>query len=266
MMPAAKTISVNTFSVQSLLITPMFNEVRLATATGFVMESIHGPILITNRHVVTGRDNFTGAVMDKANSAIPNGLTVAHLTSLAPMRWEERHEDLYDGPDFESPRWYEHPVLGAKADVVALPLENTENVLTPPYVPNKTNGNILLGLTEPVSIVGFPFGKTVESNLAIWSTGFIASDLEASYDGLPIFLVSCHTRSGQSGSPVIAYRAGPYASSPGSITLGDSYTVRFLGVYSGRIHQNSDIGMVWKREVAEEIVRSIGWKQPKQLF
>ena len=79
-------------------------------------------------------------------------------------------------------------------------------------------------------------------------------------EDLPIFLIDCRARPGQSGSPVVAYRSG------GSVVLEDGTTVvvsggpvhRFFGIYSGRINEKSDLGLVWKAQAIRELVDSIG--------
>jgi len=71
-----------------------------------------------------------------------------------------------------------------------------------------------------------------------------------------VMYVDCRGRPGQSGSPVIAYRSGggiPFAD--GSTSFGGSATYP-LGIYSGRINDQSDIGMVWKMSAVREIVQA----------
>lgn len=258
-------ILVDPLSVGSVLLRPMFNDQRLAAATGFIVQGVSGQLLITNRHVVTGRDNQTDQPLDEKNAAIPNRIAINHVSADDPVAWTETIEELYQGEDGSEPRWIEHPQWKNRADVVALPLkaDGVKNVA--PYDIGTMNADIHLGPTAGVSVIGFPFGKTASDNLAIWSTGFMASEHGANYENLPVFLVSCHTRSGQSGSPVVAYRAGSYLDSRGSWSFGESRIVRFLGVYSGRIHRDSDIGMVWKREVVHDIITAAGYRNPRPI-
>jgi hypothetical protein len=67
-----------------------------------------------------------------------------------------------------------------------------------------------------------------------------------------MFIIDATTKPGMSGSPVVARRIGMYQSSQ-AVNMGGSAT-RFLGVYSGRIHEQADIGMVWKPEVITAII------------
>jgi hypothetical protein len=109
-----------------------------------------------------------------------------------------------------------------------------------------------------VSVVGFPFGKTGGGSLGIWATGFMASEPSVDYDGLPVFLIDCRSRQGQSGSPVIAYRSGGMvAMADGGSAAFSGAVCRFLGIYSGRINAESDLGIVWKASAIKELVDDI---------
>lgn len=145
-------------------------------------------------------------------------------------------------------------------DVVALDITPNPNDNRFDFFPldlTLRDTNLVLSPAEPVSIVGFPFGVSQAGRLAIWKTGHIASDLDIDYSNRPIFLVDVTTKSGMSGSPVIARRMGTFRTSTGT-SLGGSAT-KFLGIYSGRVPDNdggqdSNIGMVWKARVLDEIL------------
>ena len=83
--------------------------------------------------------------------------------------------DLLDGTEPDAPpKWLEHPRLGRRMDVVALPLRvpSKEDVL---YVPWKPKPDSKLWVTEDVSIVGYPYGLN-SNNLPIWVRGTVASE------------------------------------------------------------------------------------------
>ena len=242
-------------SVQSLLLQMRFNGQPLSTGTGFVLVSpAVGPVLITNRHNVTGRNQETGEPISKTGG-IPSEIVVVHNRKNALGQWVERVEQLYMG---STPRWREHPTLGAKADFVALPLQSLEDVELHPYDLSESGPDILLGPADIVSVIGFPFGIAAGGAFAVWATGFLASEPDVDFAALPVQLIDCRSRQGQSGSPVIAYRAG------GSVAMKDGGTAMFagpiqklIGVYSGRINSESDIGIVWKHGAVAELVREM---------
>lgn len=240
-------------SIQSLLIQMRFGAQPLSTGTGFVVQGATGPLLITNRHNVTGRHQQTGQPLSN-NGGVPNNIVIMHNRKGQLGAWLEREEPLYNGD--AQPRWLEHPQLGGEADFVALPLTNVTDVAFYPYDPVNTGPNIAVGPAEVLSVVGFPFGLTGGGALAIWATGFVAS--EPNFPDQPTFLIDCRSRPGQSGSAVISHRNG------GSVSLADGSTAifggpvtRFLGIYSGRINSESDLGIVWKASAIAELVATI---------
>jgi len=158
----------------------------------------------------------------------------------------------------QQPLWIEHPVLRENADFVALPLTQLDDVEIYPYDLNNTGPDILIGPSSSISVIGFPFGIRAGGSLGVWATGFIASEPEINFNNLPIFLIDCRTRPGQSGSAVIAYRSGgTVALANGSSAIFGGPVYKFLGIYSGRINQESDLGIVWKSEAIKQLIDSI---------
>lgn len=239
-------------SVRSLFIEMSFNDQHLATGTGFVAMTAIGPALVTARHNVTGRHHDTGCPLS-TTCGIPNYLNINHHSKQGLGRWVSRSEPLYQN---EQPRWIEHPSLGAKVDVVALPLTQLLDVELYPYDLASPGPDMRVGPADVLSVVGFPFGQGAGGGFAIWATGFMASEPEIE---TPCFLVDCRSRRGQSGSPVIAYRnGGPVALVSGSTWLPNGPAFRFLGVYSGRLNEESDLGFVWKAPIVNELLQQMG--------
>ena len=81
-------------------------------------------------------------------------------------------------------------------------------------------------------------------------------DPRGELDGiLPLFLVDSRTRPGQSGSPVIIYASGGMvAMENGDSAVFGGPVERLLGVYSGRVNDQSDLGFVWKVQVVIDII------------
>ncbi len=107
-------------SVMSLLLEMRFNGQGLATGTGFVVTTKNGPALLTNRHNVTGRHQETNQPLS-STGGIPNEIVIVQNRLNQFGSWVLKTEQLYDGAN---PRWREHPILGARADFVALPLSD----------------------------------------------------------------------------------------------------------------------------------------------
>lgn len=241
-------------SVQSLLIEMQFNGQRLASGTAFAVETRLGPHLITNRHNVTGRHQETGQPLS-VTGGIPNQLTIVHNRKDILGEWVRRTELLErDG----APRWVEHPTLGPRADFVALKLTDLEDVELFPHDLSSEEPQIQVGPADAVSVIGFPFGLTAGGSLAVWATGFVASEPEVDFNDLPIFLIDCRSRQGQSGSPVVAYRGGgAVATGNGTATIFDGPVQRLMGIYSGRVNAESDLGFVWKVSAIQELIGAL---------
>lgn len=111
-------------SLKSLLIKMYFNEKHLSSGTGFLIRSNSGPVLITNRHNVTGRHNETGECLSKTK-AVPNRIAISHHKKGELGSVTVKSEELYQN---EEPLWIEHPDLGSKVDLVALKLTNLKDV------------------------------------------------------------------------------------------------------------------------------------------
>jgi len=244
-------------SIQSLLIQMRFGDTILGTATGFVVNTKNGPALVTNRHVVTGRHQDTNVPLS-STAGIPDNLVVWHNQLNRLGRWVAKRESLYMG---DVPRWKEHPTLGARADIVCLRLTDLTDVHLYPYDVSNPGPHIRIGPSDLLSVVGFPFGLVGRAGtglFAIWATGFLAIEPLAEFGELPVLLIDCRSRNGQSGSPVIAYRSGGMvAMSDGSSAAFSGSVSRLVGVYSGRINAESDLGKVWKLSALAELVASV---------
>lgn len=242
--PSAKSLLIQLVSIGNVL----------AAGTAFVgMSPSNHPILITNRHNLTGRRQDDNQLLSPTG-AVPDTVRILHNRLDHLGEWVFRDEPLYAGG---RETWIEHPTLGPNADLAALPLTNLDDVQVYPYSLGVGDPPIACGPAEIVSVVGFPFGLQGGGSLAIWATGFVASEPAVDYSGLPQFLIDCRSRPGQSGSAVIAHRSGGAVQHEGGITVmmaGPSY--RFLGIYSGRINNESDLGLVWKASALVELAQA----------
>lgn len=247
-------IGIQKQSVQSLFIEMFFNDQKLSSGTAFIAISAHGPVLVTNRHNVTGRRQDNNQPISNTGG-VPNKLSVWFNIKNELGSWGAVSFQLYDEAD--NPLWHEHPKLGARADMIALPVHPPADAELYPYDLSTPAKEILVRPAETVSVVGFPFGQSAGGLFPIWVSGFVASEPDVNYNDLPQFLVDCRTRPGQSGSPVIVVRNGMVHYKNGDMAMGGASASEFLGIYSGRINDQSDIGIVWKRQTVAELVNAI---------
>ena len=261
----SSTSGVDRLSLTSLYLKLHFGEEQLGTATGFVVKYADHPYLITNWHVFSGRRTDDGQPIHK-KCGIPNVVRIAHHTGELG-NWVFRREPLEDANGKRL--WFEHP-RGSEVDVAALRLTKApagarfyaldmDRLAKPDFA------------TPPgtaVSVIGFPLGLRPNLFFGVWKTGHIASDVDLREDS---FLIDATTKEGMSGSPVIArqwrdYTAYVPSDTPGGVRAIAQITraleTKFLGIYSGRIRDDIEIGTVWKPKVIREVLRIASGREP----
>lgn len=259
-------------SLMSVRIETYCEGAPVARATGFVV--VDGPdrppCLVTNRHVVRGRHDDTDESLD--DGRWPTQIHV-HWPTISYGTVETR-SDLLDSDGL--PMWRVHPDLanGLRIDIAALPLQAfPEQIGAIPYDLQADEPPMFVPPSSELFIVGFPLGLTGSGTAytpgpwAIWTRGTVATQIEFEWDHRPMFLVDCRGRPAMSGSPVLAYSVnGQYtiATAEGPRpAFGVAPCSRFLGVYSGRISEKSDLGIVWTRHALERVVRE-GHREPQR--
>lgn len=235
-----------------LLLESYANQGSLGSGTGFVIQKENQAYLVTNWHVLSGRDPATDNLL-YSTGFIPDMVGIWHHVQGKLGTWRRRLVSLKK-PD-GSPAWLELRQGGRIVDVAALPLSVDTEVQLYPLDLGLAKTALILSPSELVSIVGFPFGLSTGGGFPIWKTGHIASDIDIDYDGLPVFLIDATTKPGMSGSPVIARRILMHQTA-GTITSIGGEAIRFLGVHSGGLFRGeADVGMVWKPEVINSLIK-----------
>lgn len=247
-------------SLSSLFVQAFYNDTFLGYATAFIVTNTkQEQYLITNRHVVTGKNNITNVVMNKMGG-IPNNLIIKIPECLKETDyfiWNDWKINLNNLEGF--PNWKEHPKYKSKVDVVAIKLD--KEIISIGY--SMEESNYLCSICDNVKIIGYPFGYNVnpkQGYYGIWISGTIASEplvnleIEGIDEEMPAFLVDARTRPGTSGSPVLYYnRQGIMPINHGLSLTNDSIRIP-IGIYSGRLREDSDLGIVWKWKVIKEII------------
>lgn len=239
----------DSLSAVSRYIRMYYGENLLAHGTCFFVMSADGPVLVTNRHNFTGCNNITNEPMHTKKGVPDHAVVTMHGPDEVHY-----HIDLVSHANPEAPAWTEHPTLGVKADIVALPVKEMANIVGEINSVSLGDDWHRWGVGSDLHVIGYPYGQ-IGGPFPIWSKGFIASEPDFDVAGLPVFLIDCRSRPGQSGSPVFAhFRAGDTVEHEGNTYQAKSPMNYFLGIYSGRLRSDSDLGMVWKRRCIEELV------------
>lgn len=244
-------------SMSTFLVEMQFRGTPLSRGTCLTVSHWGRWFIVTNRHNVTGRDQYTNKCLHDMGG-VPDQLAVVLPTADLGNEWWVHGIPLYD--DEGEPTWSEHPTRGAAVDVVALPFEK------PPQgrcfgIHVTEQDDFAVDVGDPVNCVGYRDGQPMFSAFPQWIDCTLETPLNDRWDGKPAFLIRGPTAKGSSGSPVIAYRedAQDLRRSDGSI-VGSNWATRLVGLYSGRTPTGA--GVVWNltcvRDVVESAARKLG--------
>lgn len=251
-------------------------------ATAIIVQRNHQRVLVTAGHVVTARHAQTGQPLGQGGTPQYLAVRLPHSSLWRAYYWI--HLPLRS--DHGAPLWCEHP-QGRKVDVVAVPIPErvafcdehgvgtheswatfeSETTIRPEldWFIEQPLAPISLDVPDELSVVGYPFGITGGHGLAIWTRGNIATEMQFDHDGLPMFLLDARTRSGQSGAPVVFFsRSGLFPTGHGIASgLGD-HLLRFMGIYSGLVHRETDLGRVFRTDAVLTTIDS-GTSPPTEV-
>ena len=246
---------IDEYSLTSSMLTLLCKGKEIGTATGFISVSQGRAFLITNWHVLSGRNCHTGQPISREH-AIPDAVQLLlHVREpfgkIVLVTFQVLDED-------DNPRWIMHPA-GQEVDVAALELGDLAKPIAAYSLPMPGQAeDMRIQVSQDVFVLGYPNGISHNGIFPVWKRASIATEPEFDLLGGPFFLVDTATRQGMSGSPVIARSFGSYITQNGDTGLGGVFT-RFIGVYSGRLgaasQEDGQLGVVWKASVIGEIIR-----------
>ena len=251
------TLQIDRLSTTSSKLTLYCNGHVLGPATGFIWMIGKRLFLVSNWHVLAGRNTYTGQPLH-SSAAVPDQLHFHFAEQEASqIKWLEGRLDLHDAR--EQATWLQHPTLGQDIDIgaIEIPVPGVTKTFLA-LTEEDTKSDIAISVGSEVFIVGYPLGMAKQLQLPIWKRGSIASEFSVPFDGLPIFVVDTATREGMSGSPVYARSMGAYISSGGGLNISTGITSKFLGVYSGRYGSTDELsaqlGRVWHSNMIQEVI------------
>lgn len=257
-------IEVNRNSVQVNKLELFANDQSLGFATGLIVQHTKNYYLLTNWHVLSGRNPFSNQPLDKRGT-IPDKLKITYLNKELSETLQIAVELVdKDGQN----TWSEHP-SGSSVDLAALKVNEGNELTIRPFDLSLSKSQIRPSIGDTVFVIGFPFGHSSYNDaFPIWKTGHIASEPELPFNKKPATLIDVTGREGMSGSPVIIKTRGPYRSWDNSVIMGAEEVTLFLGIYSGRLLNPSDqkssisseLGLVWTSEAISQLLEHAGKK------
>jgi len=249
---------IDSCSLVPLYVEAFFGDQALGGATAFLWHRFDNRLsLVTNWHVVSGRNHETGEVTHK-QGGIPD-----HLRVHVPLLDRARPPLIVKVPtvdDDGNPLWVEHPTHGREVDIAGLDVE-LPSIDVVALMPMNAIRTVPLKqrIGMPVFILGYPFGR-LGIGMPVWKQGTFASEpyLTPGMDHR-FLIVDTASRPGMSGSPVIQRAHGQIEVEVGHGRMADGDGAsNFIGIYSGRFHTNdaadAQLGRVWPAVFVRELV------------
>jgi hypothetical protein len=248
--------NLHSFRVAKLEILAQDTLAHLGNATGFFCEYRGRTFLVTNWHVVSGRNYQTNHPLHRSQ-ALPGALKVhTHLTTGA----QASESTLSSSTVFQislangdgSPCWLQHPLFGTDVDVIAIDVssrivdcERIFRINLETELARDTD----LSVMDQAFVTGYPLSATTTPNsLPIYKSGTIASEPRV-FDSIPRIYIDGKTKTGMSGSPVmVKQQAHSQKRLTGIERLENG--LDFIGIYSGRERQErsefeAELGIIW---------------------
>lgn len=239
------------------------NKTVIAPATAFLIKAAGRQFLVTNYHVLTGRHPYTDEML---GTVTPDFVRVKYRIEVPGAELPELkvvEHALYD--DHRNPLWLSLPVANRRLPVEGNGIELAVDVgiLEVFDIPQKTGQ---LPFTRPhefhieplerIAIVGYPLNLSGTEDLPIWLSGTVASDL-ANRPYRKCMFVDARSRKGSSGSLVVFKTAGASQHYPGGIMDRKGNHSYPIGIYSGRVTEDSEIGLVWHWNTIEQLLEGV---------
>ncbi len=233
-------------------------------ATGSIWRRSNRLWLVSNWHVFSGRDIYTGQCRSKYGE--PTKVTVS-TPLFRPHALNQIVEtcnttlSLID--DSHTRLWKQHR-HGQTIDLACLELPKSFPVATRAILPHELDNDQIVEMPGvDVFIMGFPRGLALQGGRPLWKRGSIASEAYRYADGLPITLVDTAGREGMSGSPafIVQYGGQFVQTEDGLGTDFSAKPYRFVGIYSGRYgaqregdELKAQVGRLWWENVVFEML------------
>lgn len=253
----------------------------IGAASGFFWLSDR-PYLITNWHVISGRNPFTGEVLSK-NGFIPSRLVFYGHTIkvqngqviMSRQRYELSGDDNL--PDLLSspPKLNGEPIdlfaVHLPEDVVfKKDLNRTgfkgANTLSC-FINEQSTTPIVTAAGDDCFVLGYPLRNYAGSIFPIWKRASLASETSIGLDNRPMFLVDAATTPGMSGSPIIRKVTSFAANDKDVGAIREIQAFDFIGVYAGRLENPqfsaTNIGYAWYQTLIPEVIAYYNYGQWK---
>lgn len=235
---------------------------QIGVATGFFLKKDSQWFLVTNWHVLAGRNPENGQPRHSSGAVPDRCRFYAASMRGGQLAWFPFVKFLGDTTN-QTATWFQHPSEGQEVDVASLPIEAEQVGLAKDLLDQSGHDpDMFIDLGEDLFLPGYPLGFAASGFLPIWKRASLASSLEVGEGMNRFFHVDTATREGMSGSPCLAisnWRHYSLDRATNKMRIVDRpLSWRLLGVYSGRRNPSdtfeAQIGIVWRENLVYETI------------
>ncbi|MDR0975990.1 MAG: serine protease [Christensenellaceae bacterium] len=240
----------NPFSLSSFYTEAYYNDIRLGPATSFAYAFEGKKFLITNLHVVSGKNTNTGKCLDKTAS-IPNKLIIHYYNQKGDKKnYIINYNELNLSDEWLFTDKIDIAIKEMPADFDAVAINTLEFEL-------EENETLQLDIKDTLIVLGYPNGLP-NNFLPIFKTASIASEPVVFGKKLDTFYIDAATRKGMSGSPVL-YSSNILKTNKNNAFL-PCVVNSLVGIYSGRdgLWENeadAQLGIVWSTDLVIKLLK-----------
>jgi len=246
--------NVDAYSLATVPVQQVANNTPMNSATAFIWKRNKQHYLITNWHVISGRDARTDELVVPARPDILRALFNIRVGEFGKQQCDIRIRD-----DAGKPLWLVYPGRGRGVDVAVLPIPMTgEEPIMHMYPINTLPADDLaVRIGMDVFILGYPFGASPPA-FPVWKRGSVASEPDLVDLTTGYLLVDTASRPGMSGGPVVRRTWCTHLREDGSFSMDGNSATKIVGIYSGRLYTkdqtDAQLGMVWPARLIEQII------------
>lgn len=233
---------------------------KLGDATGFFYKSGDKWFLVTNWHVLSGRDPATG--QPRSGFQIPDHCRFYYSNLSEDGLISGSVTYRLDDPNTGRTRWLQHQSQGQDVDIAAFEVD-AQHIGHAKDLAERdgSDPDMVVDIGGEIFLPGFPLGLHADSYLPLWKRASLACSLEIGAAAHTFFYVDTATREGMSGSPCFAISNWKHYSvdrNTNQIRVVERpISWRLLGIYSGRFNATdtfeAQIGKVW----CEPLIRDV---------
>lgn len=256
----------------------------VGTATGFFWKKNGLPYLVTNWHVVSGRNSLTSEL--NSRGYIPKkfryyGISVlvqGGVVTFSRNPWTQEWDDGFEAVLTKPPS-----VEGQPIDIWGIPIPNDAAFGPDPsrtgfkggatiscFLSDYSGHKIVTNVGDDCFILGYPLRNYDGLMPPIWKRGSIASETPIGLDGRPIFLVDAATTPGMSGSPIVRKVVTMTANNKDIGAIQEFAHYEVIGVYAGRLESPEmaqvNLGYGWYKSVIDKALDHFKWSQPRAII